>query len=163
MPYALGPVKPWVQSAAEDIGKRFDVKDILGVGLRPNESDHPLGLALDFMVGKDKAKGDAIAAYLRSNASAYGVKYIIWYDKIWSVERASEGLRAYKPPTGLTTDTAMHRDHVHVSFNNQPGSGQIPTQNDNGTGSGISCGILLIAAASSVSGFAYAIHHLIGG
>lgn len=162
MPYALGPVKPWVQSAAEDIGKRFDVKDILGVGLRPNESDHPRGLALDFMVGKDKAKGDAIAAYLRSNASAYGVKYIIWYEQIWSVERASEGLRKYVPPTGLSTDTAMHRDHVHVSFNATPGTG-IPTQNSTAGGSGISCIVLLFAAIPSVSAIAYAIHHVIGG
>lgn len=162
MPYALGAVKDHVRAAAESIGPKFGITNILGVGLRPNESDHPLGLALDFMT-KDKAKGDALAAYVKANAAAYGVKYVIWWGQIWSVARNAEGWRVYEPPTGLKTDTAMHKDHVHVSFNATPGTG-VPTQNATGnTGSGISCGILLIAAASSASGFAYAIHQLIGG
>lgn len=162
MPYALGAVKDHVRAAAESIGPKFGITNILGVGLRPNESDHPLGLALDFMT-KDKAKGDALAAYVKANAAAYGVKYVIWWGQIWSVARNAEGWRVYVPPTGLTTDTAMHKDHVHVSFNATPGTG-VPTQNVTGnTGSGISCGILLIAAATSASSIAYAIHHLIGG
>lgn len=162
MPYALGAVKDHVRAAAESIGPKFGITNILGVGLRPNESDHPLGLALDFMT-KDKAKGDALAAYVKTNAQAYGVKYVIWWGQIWSVARNAEGWREYKPPTGLTSDTAMHKDHVHVSFNATPGTG-VPTQNVTGnTGSGIGCIILLIAAASSGSGFAYAIHRLIGG
>lgn len=165
MPYALGAVKDHVRAAAESIGPKFGITEILGVGLRDNVSDHPLGLALDFMT-KDKAKGDALAAYVKSNAAAYGVKYVIWWGQIWSVARNAEGWRPYTSPTGLTTTTAMHKDHVHVSFYATPGTG-IPTQNNAGTGSatgsGISCLILLIAAASSVSGFAYAIHHLIGG
>ena len=161
MPYALGAVRNHVRVAAETIGPKFGITSIIGVALRPNESDHPTGLALDFMT-KDKAKGDALAEHAKTNASAYGVKYVIWWGRIWSVERNAEGWRAYKPPTGSTTDTAMHKDHVHVSFFATPGTG-VPTQNETGSGSGISCGILLIAAASSVSGFAYALNRLIGG
>lgn len=161
MPYALGPVKPHVRTAAEDIGKRFGITTILGVGLRANESDHPKGLALDFMTS-DKAKGDSLANYVRANASAYGVTYVIWWGKIWSVARNSEGWRDYKSPTGLTTVTALHQDHVHVSFSPTPGTGT-PTQNAGSSGSGISCGILMLAASLSASSIGYAIHHLIGG
>jgi hypothetical protein len=161
MPYALGAVRTHVRAAAEKIGPMFGITSILGVGLRANESDHPLGLALDFMT-KDKAKGDALAEHVKTNASAYGVTYVIWWGKIWSVGRNAEGWRVYKHPAGLTTDTALHKDHVHVSFNAQPGTG-VPTQNETGTGSGGICGPLLLAGIFSVSGFAYAIRQLIGG
>lgn len=160
MPYALGAVRTHVRAAAETIGPKFGITNILGVGLRPNESDHPLGLALDFMT-TDKAKGDALAEHVKTNASAYGVKYVIWWGRIWSVQRNGEGWREYKPPTGLKTVTALHKDHVHVSFNSQAGTG-VPTQNETGTSGGI-CGPLVLAGIVSASGFAYAIQHLIGG
>lgn len=161
MPYALGAVRTHVRAAAETIGPKFGITNILGVGLRPNESDHPLGLALDFMT-TDKAKGDALAEHAKSNASAYGVKYVIWWGKIWSVQRNAEGWRQYGSPTGVASITAQHKDHVHVSFNAQPGTG-VPAQNLPGTGSGGICGPLVLATIASVGGFAYAIQHLIGG
>lgn len=160
MPYALGPVKDHVRAAAESIGPKFGITSVLGVGLRANESDHPKGLALDFMT-TDKAKGDALAEYVKSNASAYGVTYVIWWGKIWSVARNGEGWRDYKSPTGLSTVTAMHKDHVHVSFSPTPGTG-IPAAQSASGGTGIGCGILLIAAAGSASGIIHVITKLIG-
>lgn len=116
MPYALGAVKPHVKSVADTLGPKYGFA-VVG-GWRPtgsvSNSDHPLGLALDFMT-LDKAKGDALAADLIANAGAYGVKYIIWYRRVWR-----NG--AWSP---YTSTTNPHTDHVHVSFNAAPGSGSL--------------------------------------
>lgn len=112
--YAVGAVKSWVQTAADEVGNRFNVQTIYGVGSREiANSDHPKGLALDFMVGNDMAKGDQIAAYMQANWHVYSVQYIIWKEHIWNESRASEGWRQM-PDRGSIT--ANHFDHVHVSF-----------------------------------------------
>lgn len=111
--YALGAVKPHVYRCAYDVGPRFGITTIYGVAPRDGNSDHPLGLALDFMVGRDTAKGDAVAAYVLQNLNYYGVHYIIWKQRIWNRDRAAEGWRAM-PDRGSIT--ANHYDHVHVSF-----------------------------------------------
>lgn len=120
MIYVLGAVKPNVKQAAEEIGNRFGVTTIYGVAPRDGASDHPKGLALDFMIGNDRAKGDQIAAFGQQNYQRYGVTYIIWKQHIWSVARASEGWRAM-PDRG--SDTANHYDHVHMSFQARAGIG----------------------------------------
>lgn len=111
--YALGAVKPWVKDAANEVGNKFGVTTIYGVGQRDGVSDHPKGLALDFMVGTDRSKGDQIAAYEQQNADALNITYIIWKQHIWNISRASEGWRAM-PDRGSIT--ANHYDHVHTSF-----------------------------------------------
>lgn len=112
--YALGAVKPWVKQAANELGNHFAVDTIYGVGSRETaNSDHPKGLALDFMVGNDSAKGDQIAAALQQNYAQYNVTYVIWKQRIWSVSRASEGWRPMPDRGGAT---ANHYDHVHASF-----------------------------------------------
>lgn len=114
--YVLGAVKPNVKQAANDAGNLFGITTILGVGARDGASDHPKGLALDFMCPNDSSKGDRVAQYFLTNAGKYGVHYIIWKQKIYNVtERASEGWRAMPDRGGVT---ANHFDHVHVSFNN---------------------------------------------
>lgn len=113
---AYGGVKPWVAAAGDLIRNMFHVGSIGGVGGRPNKSDHPLGLALDFMVGKDKAKGNAIAAYMMKMRNQLRLTYLIWYDRIAS---ASHGWkwRPYTHPNGPTSNpTLRHEDHVHASF-----------------------------------------------
>jgi hypothetical protein len=70
------------------------VKTVLGVGDRsgnPN-SCHPKGLAIDLIVGTDKALGDRLFAYVTSQRSALGATPVI----LWQVPD--------------------HFDHVHVSF-----------------------------------------------
>lgn len=131
--YALPGVKPWVQAAADDVGTRFGIGTIGGVGARANESDHPAGLALDFMV--TGSKGSQLAAYVQANAARLGVTYIIWQQRIWNVSRAAEGWRPMEDRGGAT---ANHFDHVHVSFSSSGGgsTGQpsIPVQNVNQSG-----------------------------
>lgn len=78
--------------------------------LRGGGGDHPRGKAVDIMISG--ARGWEIANFVRENASALGVAYAIYAQKIWSVERGGEGWRGM-PNRGSAT--ANHFDHVHVS------------------------------------------------
>lgn len=111
MPWYLTGTRPHVEAAGKEIGGKFNVGTIYGLGARPNASDHPFGLALDFMVGNDRAKGDAVTAYTLANASRLAVKYVIWWERIWN---PSAGWRPY-------SGASPHRDHPHVSFLATPG------------------------------------------
>ena len=71
------------------------------------------GKAIDIMTS-DKALGDQIAAYLQSHAAELNLYDVIWWDRIWTPERASEGWRYYGDHGSAT---ANHMDHVHVSVN----------------------------------------------
>ncbi|GAA0604605.1 hypothetical protein HPO96_02915 [Kribbella sandramycini] len=86
-------------------------------------SDHPRGKACDIMVGADsrrsapaKARGDQIANWAITTAGTTGVRYVIWYGKIWSSRRGTwipyNGGGVYVP----TDATGGHYDHVHVSM-----------------------------------------------
>ena len=88
-------------------------------------SDHPKGRACDVFPGQggvlpspsEKARGDALAADLRAHASDLGIHYVIWYGRIWSVERSDEGWRPYNG-AGIYNPsdvTGGHYDHLHVS------------------------------------------------
>jgi hypothetical protein len=75
--------------------------------------EHTSGRAIDFMV-TDPALGQALADWVRANASQLGVFDVIWAQRIWTPVRASEGWRSM-PDRG--SSTANHFDHVHVSVN----------------------------------------------
>jgi len=79
-------------------------------GGRSGSGDHGAGRALDIMC--TGSLGDSIANYVRSHASSFGVSEVIWKQRIWSVQRSSEGWRLMED-RGSTT--ANHYDHVHVS------------------------------------------------
>jgi hypothetical protein len=72
--------------------------------------DHASGRALDIMVSGDA--GWEIATFMRAHASELGISYVIYQQKIWSVQRSGDGWRA-QPDRGSAT--ANHYDHVHVS------------------------------------------------
>ncbi len=88
-------------------------------------SDHPLGRACDFTVGRigafpsaaDRAVGWQLAHWLQANAGPLGIAYIIWDGHIWNPLRASEGWRVYNGAGVYDTHspTGGHYDHVHVS------------------------------------------------
>lgn len=73
--------------------------------------EHVDGRAIDFMV-TDSALGQAVADYLLANAGTLGIRDIIWAQRIWTPERASEGWR-WMEDRG--DPTANHYDHVHVA------------------------------------------------
>lgn len=116
MPYSLGNVKPWVKAAAESLGPMFGISSIGGWrahGSVPG-SDHPKGLALDMMT-RSKTTGDKLADFAVRNYKALGIKYVIWYRHIWT---PSKGWHPYSGPS-------PHTDHVHLSFNEKPGTGKL--------------------------------------
>lgn len=111
----LGAVKPHVRAAAQLLGCRFGEPTMYGVAGRAGTSDHPSGLAVDFMV--DRPTGDALAACALSNRAALGITYVIWRQRI----NFGQGWQAMEDRGGIT---ANHFDHVHVSFG--PAAGGAP-------------------------------------
>lgn len=81
-------------------------------------STHDEGRALDvFFPMEDGAggrEGWAAAHWLVANAERLGVAVVIYDDRIWSARRGAQGWRDYRHPSGSTTDTDRHLDHIHV-------------------------------------------------
>ena len=114
----LGAVKPHVMDAAEFLGCLFGEPAMHGVAGRGGPSDHPAGLAVDFMV--DRATGDRLAECALRNQDALGIKYVIWKQRI----NHGNGWVAMENRGNVT---ANHFDHVHVSFTAGAGSGDPAT------------------------------------
>jgi hypothetical protein len=83
---------------------------ITSYGTFRGDGEHAEGRAVDVMTSG--STGWDIAEFLRANASALGIEYIIYSQNIWSVERGGEGWRSMSD-RGSTT--ANHYDHVHVT------------------------------------------------
>jgi hypothetical protein len=104
------------------VQQQFGDHTYLGVGPRSNNpnSDHPSGRAVDIMIARwqtpsGRAEGWRIAHWVKSHAPQLGVKYVIFDAKIWSTDRSGEGWRPYTHPSGLSSPTLDHLNHVHVS------------------------------------------------
>ena len=85
---------------------------------RANTPDHPAGRALDIMMPRYKTKtgralGFEVAAWARTNARSLRIKYVIWDQRIWNIQRDDEGWR-FMASRG--NDSANHKDHVHVTL-----------------------------------------------
>jgi hypothetical protein len=115
-PYNLGKVQPQLRAMVNALAPKFNITTV--GGYRPSATDpqgHPAGLAADFMVPMTqagKAQGAALASYARQNAGALNIDYILWQQQIWSTARAGEG---WRPMENRGSDTANHRDHVHIN------------------------------------------------
>jgi hypothetical protein len=89
-------------------------------------SDHPHGKGCDYTFGAlgrfpapaDADRGWLLAEWLRANAEALHIRYLIWYGRIWSVARADEGWRAYigGGVYDAADPTGGHYDHIHISL-----------------------------------------------
>ena len=81
-------------------------------------STHDRGLALDVFFpmedGSGGREGWAAAHWLVANAERLGIAVVIYDDKIWSARRGGQGWRDYQHPSGSTTATDRHLDHIHV-------------------------------------------------
>lgn len=84
--------------------------EITVYGTFRSDGEHGQGLAVDIMVSGDR--GYEVAEFVKANYAALGVSYLIYSQRIWSVERGSEGWRSMSD-RGSTT--ANHYDHVHVT------------------------------------------------
>ena len=75
-----------------------------------NDGEHSDGHAIDVMVSGEE--GWQVAEFLRAHAAEFNLYDIIYSQKIFTQERASEGWR-YMEDRGSAT--ANHYDHVHVA------------------------------------------------
>ncbi|MFW6091777.1 MAG: SH3 domain-containing protein [Actinomycetota bacterium] len=80
-------------------------------GWRSGGGEHSAGRAIDIMVS-NQSTGDAIAAFVREHYQELGVSQVIWWQQIWTVERADEGWR-WMEDRGSATQN--HYDHIHVT------------------------------------------------
>lgn len=91
-------------------------------------SDHPQGKGCDifpdragiFPTGEPLRAGWRMAAWLRVNAEALRVKYVIWQGRYWDPSTGDQGGWG-EPYTGggvydVADPTGGHYDHIHVSF-----------------------------------------------
>jgi hypothetical protein len=84
--------------------------EISTYGTFRGDGEHAQGIAVDIMVSGDR--GSQVAEFIREHVSDLGVSYLIYSQRIWSVERGGEGWRGMSD-RGSTT--ANHYDHVHVT------------------------------------------------
>ncbi|MBP2370206.1 hypothetical protein [Pseudonocardia parietis] len=116
-PDGLAGTVAHVSRAGHHIAGQLGVPlDLIG-GRAPrgnSTSDHPTGHALDFMV--DVATGNRLADYVLARRAELGVTYVIWR------QRYNDG-SGWDLMEDRGSPTANHMDHVHVSFDDSPGSG----------------------------------------
>jgi SLT domain-containing protein len=120
--FAYGGVMNHVAWSGDEIQRIFGRMTIGGKAPRANASDHPLGLALDFMT--TGSVGDRIADHLYNNAVQHALKYEIWKQRI----RYPGG--AWRGMADRGSITANHFDHVHASYMAKPG--QVGTDSGGG-------------------------------
>jgi hypothetical protein len=101
-------VSPNIVKVHEAVCANFP--EITTYGTFRGDGEHAQGLAIDMMTSGDR--GWEVAEFVRAHYSELGVNYIMYSQRIWSVERSSEGWR-YVEDRGSTT--ANHYDHVHVT------------------------------------------------
>jgi len=101
-----------------EVDTRFGPFPVIGC-LRPGDpQDHGSGTACDFMESTGGAMptadrqrhGDQVAAWVISNGSRLGIKYVIWRQRIYDMR--SPGWDTMEDRGSVT---ANHYDHVHVS------------------------------------------------
>jgi hypothetical protein len=114
---AYGGVMQHVAAAGDEIVRVFGPMPggIGGVGQRSGPSDHPLGLALDFMTMSNVALGTAVEQYIYDHAAQMSMKYNIFRQRIRYPGGGWSGMEDRGSPT------ANHMDHVHTSFMAIPG------------------------------------------
>ncbi|WUW19308.1 lytic transglycosylase domain-containing protein [Streptomyces sp. NBC_01463] len=95
---------------------------------RVEGGEHPLGRACDYTPGTlgTRASGAALtqgwtlAAWLRQNANALHVQYVIWQGRIWSINHPEDQNGWGRPYEHGLNDprsvTGGHYDHVHVTY-----------------------------------------------
>ncbi|MGL5823398.1 MAG: peptidoglycan DD-metalloendopeptidase family protein [Nocardioides sp.] len=145
--YELGKVTPELVQLVNILGPRFDITTV--GGYRPSATDpngHPAGLAADFMT-TTKTQGNRLAAYAQAHAGELGIDYIIWWQQIWSIDRAAEG---WRPMDDRGGGTENHRDHVHINI--RPGAPvHHPAAGGGGSGGG-GCGAVVYPVGAEYVG-----------
>jgi len=101
-------VSPNIVKVHQAVCARFP--EISTYGTFRGDGEHAQGIAVDIMVSG--GRGWEVAEYLRANYADLGISYLIYSQKIWSVQRSGEGWRGMSDRGSIT---ANHYDHVHVT------------------------------------------------
>lgn len=109
-PAPIGWLAANTQRVYEASCRNFSYVTTYGGARAGDPGEHGTGHAIDIMVSG--TRGLAIASFMRANASALGVTEVIYQQKIWTVQRASDG---WRPMSDRGSATANHFDHVHVT------------------------------------------------
>lgn len=120
------PWPAWVVKNNEYIATRFPAQIGTYRGHADKDPGHDMSgdLAADFFLfSNTKSEHDELLGWFKSNAKRIGATYIITWRRIWSVARASEGVRAY-------SGSDPHIDHIHISYGTQPPAGGIDEEED---------------------------------
>lgn len=107
----LDGTQPPVAQVGNHVLEKFDVDSVGGQASRGGTSDHPSGLAIDFMV--DAETGNALADYMLAHQDEFEITYVIWQ------QRYNDG-SGWSMMEDRGSPTANHYDHVHVSFSGAP-------------------------------------------
>lgn len=127
MAIMLGAVKPWVRAAFTEIQSKYPCQTVFG-NPSTGKPDHLAGLAIDFMVFDDRAKGENIAQYAIANYQRLGIGYVIWWQRIWYPSKG------WSQMADRGSINANHKNHVHVNFKATAPTGGgaviVPTSSD---------------------------------
>ena len=116
---------PEVELAVTEINDRF--VQLGQGGTYPGHGEDGPEYAADFW-STDKAVHDRVLAWVIYSADRLGVKYIISWERIWSVARQDEGIRPYRRDAnrdGMLSASERHTNHIHISFD--PSGGYMPS------------------------------------
>ncbi|WP_328290397.1 peptidoglycan DD-metalloendopeptidase family protein [Nocardia aurantiaca] len=92
----------------------FGMMDMRGLVNDDSAPDLKAGRAVEFIVGSDSGKGDAIVSFLQENAAAFHIDYLIWKQRSWT-PAAATGIQW--TPLGDRGDAARNRmDRVQVTI-----------------------------------------------
>lgn len=118
------PWPAWVVEGNEEIARKFNAQIGTYRGHADRDPGHDMSgdLAADFwLYSNTKSRHDAVLAWFKANARRIGATYIITWRRIWSVDRAGEGVRYYG-------GSDPHTGHIHISY------GTTPTKEDDDMG-----------------------------
>lgn len=113
---SLNKLEPYAKAAVVALRAAFpQIKTIYGWrASSAYSSDHPNGRATDNMLPdykKNKALGDAVAAWAIAHGKELHVSYLIWRQRSYTISRGT-----WKKMSDRGSDTANHMNHVHISF-----------------------------------------------
>ena len=116
-------MQPNAWAVADCVAAGWPEIDVIG-GWRPDDPypDHPSGQAVDIMMPQGCADTDGrrelggeIAAFLVKYADEYRIKYLIWRQRIWTIQEGPKPWTEWRGMGDRGSCTANHEDHVHVS------------------------------------------------
>lgn len=146
-------LSPDAQRVLRCVHAHFGVRDFDGA--HPGPGDHGTGRAVDILP-PDTDTGDRIVEYLRKNALAFGIDYLIWRQRTWTPDPTGVGAGAWQQLPDRGSAAANRMDRIQVTVKAQSGpSLAAAVAPDAGPGGGVNDGGGLVPTTSR--------HHPMGG